>query len=492
MPDIDRLSSEYQRTLPERITSRPAKDFFVHMLTRDIDLPDAILDLLDNCTDGVQRTLRKQQGDSYSLESIRYDGFFAEVTMKPGYFSIEDNCGGIAIQRARNSAFRLGRPPSSDDPDEQLYTIGTYGIGMKRAMFKMGRTCRVVSETEAEAFEVFIQPAWFETEEWEIPFEERTGTTGTPGTLVEVIDLVPAVSERFGDGAFVDLVHQRVSQLFGYIIEKGFVVKINGKQVSPSVANLRLSEKALHTGEGIAPYVYFGKDDSVDVSLAVGFYRPLLTEDEVEDENRGYKRYSREDSGWTVICNDRIVVYGDKTELTGWGVSRVPRFHNQFMAISGVVFFYSKHADELPLTTTKRGLDPGSPVWLRTRERMIEGTRFFTTYTNRWKSDVETSREQIERATAYDPRELIEEVKKGTSESDWKTVKSIGSAQRYIPRLPSPQRAAARGMRVIKFRRSSETIALVRDFLFEDETREAEPNEVGAAAFDYVAKRTRK
>ena len=34
----------------------PSKAFFVSMLTRDIDLQDAILDLLDNCIDGAVRS----------------------------------------------------------------------------------------------------------------------------------------------------------------------------------------------------------------------------------------------------------------------------------------------------------------------------------------------------------------------------------------------------------------------------------------------------
>ncbi|EMG7739050.1 TPA: ATPase, partial [Escherichia coli] len=36
----------------------PSKRFFVSMLTRDIDLNDAILDLLDNCVDGALRTIK--------------------------------------------------------------------------------------------------------------------------------------------------------------------------------------------------------------------------------------------------------------------------------------------------------------------------------------------------------------------------------------------------------------------------------------------------
>ena len=36
----------------------PVKSFFVEMLTRDIELEDAILDLLDNCVDGILRKKR--------------------------------------------------------------------------------------------------------------------------------------------------------------------------------------------------------------------------------------------------------------------------------------------------------------------------------------------------------------------------------------------------------------------------------------------------
>ena len=38
----------------------PTKQFFVSMLTRDISLDDAILDLIDNCLDGA---LRLANGD---------------------------------------------------------------------------------------------------------------------------------------------------------------------------------------------------------------------------------------------------------------------------------------------------------------------------------------------------------------------------------------------------------------------------------------------
>jgi len=41
------------------IFANPTKAFFVRMLTRDIELSDAILYLLDNCVDGIVRQQKK-------------------------------------------------------------------------------------------------------------------------------------------------------------------------------------------------------------------------------------------------------------------------------------------------------------------------------------------------------------------------------------------------------------------------------------------------
>lgn len=37
------------------IYAGPTKRFFISMFTRDIELKDAILDMLDNCVDGAMR-----------------------------------------------------------------------------------------------------------------------------------------------------------------------------------------------------------------------------------------------------------------------------------------------------------------------------------------------------------------------------------------------------------------------------------------------------
>lgn len=70
------------------VDSSPTKEFFVEMLTRDIDLTDAILDLLDNCLDGV---LRKRGSMDIKRDDFDYSGFEANITIEKDCFIIQDN-----------------------------------------------------------------------------------------------------------------------------------------------------------------------------------------------------------------------------------------------------------------------------------------------------------------------------------------------------------------------------------------------------------------
>ena len=139
--------------------------------------------------------------------------------------------------------------------------------------------------------------------------------------------------------------------------------------------------------------MFSGKIDGVDVDMHVGFYKPIPDEAEVlktQDEGT----FSADEAGWTVICNDRIVLYHDKTRLTGWGEASVPSFHNQFIAISGVVHFRFNDASKLPVTTTKRGINVGSDVYSQAKDKMRQGLKLFTSYTNQLKKD-RTRRNEI-------------------------------------------------------------------------------------------------
>jgi hypothetical protein len=96
--------------------------------------------------------------------------------------------------------------------------------------------------------------------------------------------------------------------------------------------------------------------------------------------------------GWYVVCNGRIVVAGDKTELTGWGSDGWPRWHPQYSGFIGFVIFTSEHPALLPLTTTKRSVDQSSAVFRRAKPRLREASRQWIDYTNARKTSIDAAK----------------------------------------------------------------------------------------------------
>ena len=110
----------------DQINAMPTKRFFVDMFVRDIPLEQAVLDLVDNCIDGAKRV----RSTSSSLEKYK-----VEVKLGSEEFSITDNCGGFDRTIAKEYAFRFGRPSGHESSNN---SIGKFGVGMKRALFKFG------------------------------------------------------------------------------------------------------------------------------------------------------------------------------------------------------------------------------------------------------------------------------------------------------------------------------------------------------------------
>ena len=460
----------------KEINAGPTKAFFVDMLTRDIDLDDAILDLLDNCVDGILRELEKAKAKSkrkkmqaQDKNGRPYDGYWAKITATPDKFEIRDNCGGISQKIAEESAFMLGRPDLQRDA--KIETVGMYGIGMKRAIFKMGKQCTVTSQPETGAYKVEITPEWLANDnDWKLPLYDGVRALKENGTRIVVSNLKPAIKRQFSESKsiFIDDLKKNISKLYARIIEKGFKVTVNGKTITPVDLHMLIPKQRPKPGvAAIEPYVFVADLNHVRVELAVGFYRPLAKEQELEEELT--QRRTRDDSGWTVICNDRVVLHNDKSIITGWGTGGVPSYHNQFICIAGIISFRSCDSMKLPLNTTKRGLDMSSEVYLLVLDQMREGLKKFTSFTNKWKRrEEETDAEfaTLQKVKSIDVATLV-------SDSEMKPVhkfarQGLGEAKRRSPELPKPPRSTQ--TRRVCFSAEQSEIELVADYLFGDAT----------------------
>jgi hypothetical protein len=465
--------AEESDSAPQRtVYGGPTKRFFVSMLTRDIELDDAILDLLDNCVDGAMRI---NPGKVYSPSPFK--GFEARLTISRERFEIMDNCGGIPPDHLED-AFSLGRP--SLEKDKGIPTIGMYGIGMKRAIFKIARSARVISLHPQSKVAVDYTDEWLEpdNESWDLPVVDVSAKPKTVGVTIYSRDLKEDVAAQFGSAIFLNRLNSKISEHFGYIIQKGFRIWINGLEVRPSTLSLLASPQRKG---GIQPYDYIAEMEDVHIKVTIGFFRPLVLEREIDEETQAAT--SAERAGISVVCNDRVVLLHDRSLKTGWGDGGVPRFHPQFRAIAGLIVLASNNPGKLPISTTKRDLDVGSDVYLLTRQACIEGLKVFTDFTNKWKGAETEAGEFFEGTRKIDARREVRlAIDQGIA------VRGIDGARKFNPSLPLPPSRTPR--RRISFLKEQADVEAASLHLFGEKSVAA--SIVGETCFDRVLREAQK
>jgi hypothetical protein len=325
------------------IQGNPTKTFFIEMITRDISIKDAILDLLDNSIDGANR-----------LNPDSYEGLSIEITINENEFILKDNCGGFSLEIAQKYAFRFGRP---DDAPKTEGSVGRFGVGMKRALFKMGKVFEVETKSTDDHFQVNV-----DVDNWRNKKEQITNSNGdvilsddwsfaytlcdegnknidSNGTFIKVNNLYPEVSNLFKEEYFLNSLKLDIERLLNFSIEKKIIIKLNGQNL--------LGKSILIFSELSKPYYHQITYKDVNIKIIAGI------------SHTG----DPSSAGWYVYCNDRLVLEADKTETTGWGVGAMTKSHPDYAMFRGIVFMDSIDTLNLPLTTTKKGIDSTSEIY---------------------------------------------------------------------------------------------------------------------------------
>ena len=373
----------------------PSKGLFIQMLTRDISLADCIVDLLDNSVDGIRAEFHRQKRAIPATEA--YKGYHVHVTFDEKHFAIEDNCGGIPLAVAVDYAFCFGR---RDDDDRELATsgsIGLYGIGMKRSMFKMGKTIDLVSSTGTESFRLPLDvQEWRkqkdaddpERDVWDFTLKEvkSTATDVPKGTTLKITDLYKDIAAEFRTPGFMNQLILSLRRQYAFIIQNGLLLKINGHTVTPIMPTFRI-------GKDLAPMRVKETFEDVEFEVVAGMSSPPPEDDSATSNYPDAEVY-----GWYVICNDRVIVSADKSSLTTWGPQPLPAWHNQYNGFLGLLRFTSEDPRLLPWTTTKRSVDVSSSVYKQALIPARVAARQFVDYTNRRKGDIKRLK-KLESAT---------------------------------------------------------------------------------------------
>lgn len=354
------------------------------MLVRDIELVPAIIDLVDNSVDGAKRLRRVDGAD-------RYAGLSIDIVASGTEFEIRDNCGGIDLDWARKYAFRFGRPEDIDGP---LGEVGQFGVGMKRALFKLGRSFSVTSQTTTNAFTLPVDvDKWMadQAPDWSFELSDVSEQDATPeddtGTLVQVRDLYPAISRELGSDSFANRLRADLRMRQAEVTAQGMRISVNGIVVESFTPELLV-------GDEFAPIarhetITIGSE-SLEMRLYAGFVR-LRDEDDERDDDDAEDFKQPPDAGWYLFCNDRLLIAADRGRLTGWGTAAAA-YHPQYRQFRGYVFLDGP-SRLMPWTTTKTSVDEDHEVFRRIQTEMFDALTKTQAAINRVKKERQSNAE---------------------------------------------------------------------------------------------------
>lgn len=444
------------------VQADPTKTFFISMLVRDISLVPAIVDLVDNAVDGARRLRpsgKFDEADSASARHPRFNGLWINVRTSESGFEISDNCGGIPWQIARDYAFRFGRP---DDAPETPNSIGQFGIGMKRALFKLGKAFTVEASTAVEHFILAVDvEAWRRTSDWvfdDVQYEEAKSPIETCGTVIRVAPLHNSVSETFLETRFRNGLTTELARTHQATINDGLAITLNNVPIDVDVQTLLSSEE-------LKPARI---SDTLDEETEKPIHIEIIA---------GVGASSPSDAGWYVYCNGRLILGPDRSDVTGWGEGKgktIPQYHNQYARFQGYVFFESTDVEKLPWTTTKDGIDEDHPTYRAVRPRMLEVARPIIDFLNALDGEKERpTRDAVSLESLVAAAERQRPV----------PLTSLVASEKFVspPRRPTPKQPATQS---IQYSRPIAQINAAKRALKVTSARE-----VGMATFDYYYRR---
>jgi Histidine kinase-, DNA gyrase B-, and HSP90-like ATPase len=442
----------------QRVDAHPEKRFFVEMLTRDIELAPAIIDLVDNSIDGAKR-IRPEEADD------RYEGLWVKLQLGPDVFEILDSCGGFDREHAATYAFKFGRHPEQPATAGE---VGQFGVGMKRAIFKIGREFAVVCNTGDDRWRVEVDvDAWLDDpDDWTFPLEDAPeGEPELPGTLVRCGRLLPSASSRLGQSAFVSRVLTEISMRHALALQQGFSIEVNERELVPRPPTLL-------TSDALEPISYSevltdGGGAEVEMRLYAGLAAGDEGEEEVDTDDPTLFT-GLDAAGWYVFCNGRALLFANRSRLTGWG-EEVPRFHPQYRRFRGFVYLTGDSA-AMPWNTAKTDVDEDSEIWAQARRHIVDVLRKSVTLMNRVKREVQQ--------LPPDDRPLVGAIARSRPAA----LEQLPERRAYT--LPDPAPRVASDVRRIAYSVAAEVFEKASAALETDR-----PSEVGQRTFRYWMRR---
>jgi len=427
----------------DEINAMPRKALFIDILTRDVSVRDCILDLVDNSVDSyIRNNLQDQRCIRINLTETGFD--------------IVDDCGGIEYGFLKNEVFRFGANIKRNKP-----TLGIYGIGMKRAMLKIGGNIILETDDGIKYCKVnFNVDEWITHENWKIPFRTVAGSklskTEKGYTRIRIQNLHPQIQKKFALVSFLNSLRETLHITYSYFLNRKISIFVNTQKVEPYKIEVRYD------------------DDYKPVKIKKELDGVLVEVICFVDPRKGRAKKELGKRGWNIFCNKRLILKEEQSETTGWSGEKgqLPKYHSIYHEFRGIVFIDSDDPSRLPLNTSKSGLDKETPIYYQILKLMVKTARPLVDYLSRKYDKAKESIDEIE--------ESMEEGEISLEKNGEEKPKYISIEDLRIRRVSLPRRKKGKEITTITYTREKKIVEKVKQYLKATSNRT-----VGEETFNY-------
>lgn len=334
----------------------------MELFTTDISAEECIYDLIDNSIDAAREEIQagKYQPDNFGLPSS-YDGYELNLTITNETISISDNCKGVSKEEFQKSAFVIGHRKTSD------YGIGFYGIGLKRALLKLGNSYKVTSDDGSDKILFAADRASLSSRK-EKTTADVLQTDGNHSFEIEITELSSEVKDVFSNKRWVEEIQKKIARRYAIFIGKGLKIKVGKTSIKGVVPSLRQRGPVAPVNDQIESV------QGVDIRISTGMHSKYRMSYEAGYSLAKNKTLTAE-FGWYVVCNDRIMIVGNKTQDIGL----TSNWHSEYGGFVGLVYFVAKDGSDLPWNTKKTEVVTEHAAYMAVKDLLQE-------YTDDWKT----------------------------------------------------------------------------------------------------------
>ncbi|MBD3842157.1 MAG: ATP-binding protein [Campylobacterales bacterium] len=327
--------------------------FLAASLTQDITSLASIFDLIDNSIDAAKEAMLKSgklELDAYGMPKT-YQYFSINIHIDKDSFVISDNCSGMKEDLLKNKVLVIG------ELSDHEYGLGRYGIGLKRALLKLGQDYIITTDNLSKKITFsFSHDNLLKTSKLLGSLDDSTNSSGTS---ISIRNLSPSFRAEIDLSLWINKLVDEICIRYGIFLQKGLKItlSVNGQRQEIHSKVPRIDTNC--------PKPQYIREQSKFHSVSV-FIESGIHEEYQIGAAYGINNRLTDSFGWYVICNDRVIEFARRDGADfGWKSN----WHSEYNGFIGFIRFHSKDVANLPWDTTKTSVVTDSILFLTYQER---------------------------------------------------------------------------------------------------------------------------